>query len=208
IAHVLLRHRKVRLVDQPPELTLRNGKGLLSVDLLDQWKFRRGQTGEREATAARAHGHSLTLTTEGHLHFLRERAKDVEQFTSGYGDVAALLDVCFSTSDELDFQVGAREAQFAVSCGEQDVRQHWHRLPALDHTDDALKGSEEILASGCQLHIFPSSFLDLNIKIIVTVEPVNSTHERRSCQESRHYLAIGTPQLRGRADRELCTPCA
>src|SRR6185312_17205706 len=93
------------LVDESPELSLRQRERLGGVDLLDDGKFCRREGRQREAAAARTDGHPLTLSTQRDTHAVRQRAEDVHELATGYGDIARLLEAHLRGCNQLDFQV-------------------------------------------------------------------------------------------------------
>ena len=107
IAHVLLRHREMRLVEQPLEVLLRHAERLLGVDFLDRRKLGRRQGRQREAALAAPGRHALAFERQRDLGAFRQRAADVEQLAARHRDLTAALHVDVRRRDELDFEIGA-----------------------------------------------------------------------------------------------------
>src|SRR6202034_3062217 len=61
VAHILLRHREMSLVDEQTTVLGSNRDSLQRVDLIDHRKFRGGQSREREAAATTAQYDALSL---------------------------------------------------------------------------------------------------------------------------------------------------
>src|SRR6185312_11219903 len=105
----------MRLVDEPPELTLRNGQRLLSVDFLDQRKLRRRKSGQRKAASPSLDGYPLALGAERDVALLRQRSKYVQQLPPRNGDITTLLDSHRARRYELHLEIRARDVEAIVS---------------------------------------------------------------------------------------------
>jgi hypothetical protein len=138
VAHVLLCHREVRLIDQAPAVVGADLQRVLRIDVFDDRKLARRQAREREAAAAAAQHHLLAFARQGYIGLLGQRAHDVEQLATRDGDLAGLLHADLSGGDQLDFQIRTGDAQLLLACTEQHIRENRHRLPSLNHADDAL----------------------------------------------------------------------
>src|SRR5437879_6532608 len=152
VANILLRHREMCLVDEPPEFPLLETQRLLRADLLDDGEFGRGQTREREAAAAGAQRHALALRAQRDAGLLGQRTENIEQLAPGYGDVAPLRHAHLARGNQFHLEVGSRHTQTIFTRRQQDIREYRHRLPPLDHANDTLQGREHILAHSGQLH--------------------------------------------------------
>ena len=135
------------LVDEAAELTLLEGQGLLRVDLFDHREVGGWQTRQGEATTAAADGDPFPFGAQRHAGLLGQRFENIEQLATGDGDIARLLHAHLLRCNELHLEVGAGDAQPIIPRRQQHVREHGHGLPPLDNADNALQGSEEILAS-------------------------------------------------------------
>ena len=196
ITDVLLRHREMRLLEQPLEVLLRQLQRLLRVDFLDRRELSRRQRRQREATLARPHRHPFAVEVERHLDAFRQRAADVEQLATRDRDFAVALHVHFGRCDQLDFEVRGRHRQPAALRRQQHVREDRHRLPAFHDADDGLQRAQDGFALGNDLHRDVSGrVLLISILLIFSITIVSSTAQacaerlfpQRSADSCRQY---------------------
>jgi hypothetical protein len=68
-------------------------------------------------------------------------------------------------ADELDLEVGTRDAEPVVTDVQQHVGQHWHRLASFHHADHVLHRTEDLFAGRCEFH--KSWYLRCKRKLVV-----------------------------------------
>ena len=141
IADVLLRHREMRLVEQPLERGLRDGQCLLRTDVLDRREVAAGSVASvkrllPERTVARSPSiETVTCAFSGNARTMSSSLRP------GTVTSPACCSVTFGLRDQLDFEIRRRDRELLASADDQHVRQDRHRLPPLHHADDRLQAA-------------------------------------------------------------------
>ncbi len=154
VPHVLLGHRKMRLVDQPAQHLLAHRYRLARLDVLDTRKLRCGQRRERELGPPRAHVQFLTAHTHRDVRAFRQGSADIQQLATRYRYFPTRLDVYAGLSNQLYLEIRGRHRQLAVLRDEQYVRQNGHCLTPLYDPDHGLQRLQQHVPACAQLHRF------------------------------------------------------
>jgi len=152
VAHVLVRHREGRAVDQFLERRLGQGHALEQVDVVNLGELGRRQRGQGEAAASGADGHPLAGLLEIDLDAVGQGTADVEQLACRDRDLARVEAVGDHARHHFDLEIRAGEGHALRAHRHQQVRQHRQGLPAFHHTHDLAQRLEQDFALDAETH--------------------------------------------------------